>query len=286
MDITLGNEQIFRLLPKLNMDQALEKAWGKKTSVFGSGLTGFFNRPKPEEVQITYSEYRYEPFWHVACNVHYEYDRTRSYNVPISAPEVQRVTIDGKDYSIAAKPRQFTIKGTEHCIEVASTEVIFDAVRLQEQDWKKYLRFEKELVSDLSLIPIDGSIIVSPEMRASAVVRKVLALILRPIQADTIHEEKANVNTVDLYFRPVYAFEYTWETNGRTAVAEFDGLTGEITSGGVTFRQQVEKMMTRDLLFDVGAEAANVLLPGSGIAIRLAKEWKNSEKQDNITNEK
>lgn len=287
MDITYGNEQIFRLMPKFDIDKAREKAWDKKTSVFGSGFKGLFKRPKPEEVQITYSEYRYEPFWHVACNVYYKYERKRSYNVQIIAPEVQCVTFDEKNYPVTTKPpRQFTIMGIEHCTEEDNTEMIFDAVRLQEQDWKKYLRFEKELVSDLSLIPIDGSIIVSPEMRASAVVRKVLALILRPIQADTIHEEKANVNTVDLYFRPVYAFEYTWETNGRTAVAEFDGLTGEITSGGVTFRQQVEKMMTRDLLFDVGAEAANVLLPGSGIAIRLAKEWKNSEKQDNITNEK
>jgi hypothetical protein len=31
MDITFGKEQIFRLLPKLTMDQAREKAWDKKT---------------------------------------------------------------------------------------------------------------------------------------------------------------------------------------------------------------------------------------------------------------
>jgi len=86
MDITFGKEQIFRLLPKLNMDQAREKAWDKKTTVFGSGLTGLFSCPKSEEFQIKYSEYRYEPFWHVASNVRYEYDRTRSYNVPILAP--------------------------------------------------------------------------------------------------------------------------------------------------------------------------------------------------------
>lgn len=278
MDITFGKEQIFRLLPKLNMDQARERAWDKKTSVFGSGLTGFFSRPKSEEVQITYNEYRYEPFWHVACSVRYDYDRTHGYNVPVLAPEVKSVTIEGKDYSIKTKPRQFTITGIEHCIEESSTEVIFDAVRLQEQDWKKYLCLDKEPVSDLSNLSIDGSIVVTPEMRASAVVRKVLASLLRPIQADTIHEEKADVNTVDLYFRPVYAFEYKWETKGKTAVAEFDGLTGEMTSGGVTFRQQVEKIMTRDLLFDVSAEAANLLIPGGGIAVRVAKSVVDSQK--------
>ena len=151
MDITFGKEQVFRLLPKLSMDDTREKAWDKKTSVFGSGLTGLFSRPKSEDVKITYSEFRYEPFWHIACNVRYEYDRTRSYNVPVLAPEVKRVTVDGKDYTIAAEPRQFTITGTEHCIEDSDTEVIFDAVRGQEQKWEKYLRFEK--VSGTCLAP-------------------------------------------------------------------------------------------------------------------------------------
>lgn len=271
MDITFGKEQIFRLLPKLNMDQAREKAWDKKPSVFSSGLTGFFNRPKSEEVQITYSEYRYEPFWHVACNVHYEYDRKRGYNVPIPDPEVQRVTIDGKDYAVTTTPRQFIIEGIEHCIEEASTKVIIDAVRGQEQDWKKYLNLDRESVSDLSKLSIDGSIVVTPEMRASAVVRRVLVSLLRPIKADVIHEVKVDVNIVDLYFRPVYAFEYKWETKGKTAVAEFDGLTGEMNFGGITLRQKVDNLMTRDLLFDVSEEAANLLIPGGGIAVRVTK---------------
>ena len=149
-------------------------------------------------------------------------------------------------------------------------------MRRQEQDWKKYLPLDKESVSDLSNLSVDGSRVVAPEMRASAVVHQVFSSLLRPIQADIIHEEKVDVNIVDLYFRPVYAFEYTWETKGKTktTVAEFDGVTGEMTSGGVTLRQQVEKMMNRDLLFDVSAEAANLLIPGSGIAVRVAKEWK------------
>ena len=271
MDITFGKEQVFRLLPTHSMDDTREKAWDKKTSVFGSGLTGLFSRPKSEDVKITYSEFRYEPFWHIACNVRYEYDRTRSYNVPVLAPEVKRVTVDGKDYTIAAEPRQFAITGTEHCIEESDTEVIFDAVRGQEQKWEKYLRFDKVSVIDIDKLSTDESIVVMPEMRASAAVRQVLASMMRPIQADTIHEEKANMRIVDLYFRPVYAFEYKWESKGKTTVAEFDGLTGVITSGGVTLRQQFEKMITRDLIFDVGADAANLLLPGSSIALKVAK---------------
>lgn len=278
MDIIFGDEQIFRLLPTLSLDDAREKAWDKKTSVFGSGLTGLFSRPKSEDVKITYSEFRYEPFWHIACNVRYEYDRTRSYKIPVLAPEVKRVTVDGKDYTIGAEPRQFAITGTEHCIEESGTEVIFDAVRGQEQKWEKYLRFGKEPVIDIDKLSTDGCIVVMPEMRASAAIRQVLASVLRPIQADTIHEEEANIRIVDLYFRPVYAFEYKWESKGKTTVAELDGLTGVMTSGGVTLRQQFEKIVTRDLIFDVGANAADLLLPGSSIALKVAKSMVDSHK--------
>lgn len=272
MEITYCNELIYRLRPQLSMDQAREKAWDKKTSVFGSGLTSLFSRPKSEEVEITYSEYRYEPFWRIACNVRYEYDRTRSYNVPVLAPEVQLITFEGKDYKVATEPRQFTITGTEHCAEGSDIEVIFDAVLGQERMWEKYLEFDKEPVNDIKKLQADECIVVMPEMHASAAVRQVLMSMMRPIQADTIHIEKANIRIIDLYFRPVYAFEYKWVGKGRTAVAEFDGLSGEMSSGGVTVRQQVGKVINRDLIFDVGAEAANLLLPGSAIPIIVAKK--------------
>jgi hypothetical protein len=279
MDITVAEEQVFCLLPTLNMDQAREKAWDKKSTVFGSGLSALISRPKAEEVQITYSECRYEPFWHVACHVRYVYDRTRSYTVPVSAPEVQRVTIEGMEYPVTAKPRQFTISGIEHCAEEISSEVVFDAVRGQERDWKNYLRFGKEAVPDLVQFAPEGSIVVPPEVRASAVVRQVFGSLFRPIQADTIHEEKVDIEAVDMYFRPVYAFEYKWETKGKTAVAEFDGLTGEMSTGGVALRQQVKGVLTRDLLFDVGADAVSLLVPGGGIAVKVAKAMVDRKRQ-------
>jgi len=279
MDITLGEEQIFRLLPMISIERAREKAWDKKTSVFGSGLSGLISRPKAEDVQISYSECRYEPFWRVVCQVHYEYDRKRNYIVPVISPEVQRVTINGLDYPVDVKPHQFTLDGVEHCIEEASTDVTFDALRGQQEDWKSYLRFDKEAIVDLAKFAPDGSIVVQPEMHASAVVRQVLASTLKPIQADKIQAEKVDIKTVALYFRPVYAFEYKWEVKGKTAVAEFDGLTGEMTTGGITLRQQVEKIINRDFIFDIGTMSADLLMPGSGIAVRLAKEVMKSRDQ-------
>ncbi|MCC4766299.1 hypothetical protein FXW07_06635 [Methanosarcina sp. DH1] len=274
MDKTTGKEQIFRLLPKYDMEHALRTAWDKKVSIFSKGLVSLISRPKPEEIKITDQNYLYEPFWHIKCNVHYEYDRTRDYNFSILDPEVKSVTIDGKDYSVATTSRQFTIMGIEHCITEGSKEVIFDAVSRQEKhDWEKYLLFEKESVNDVPEVSTDGSTYVSPEMLPKAAVQQVFSSLPQPIRPDTTPEEKKDVSIVNLYFRPVYVFEYKWERNGKTAVAEFDGLTGEMTFvGDITLRQKIEKVMTRDLFFDISTEAANLVIPGSGIAVRVIKE--------------
>lgn len=280
MDIIIGDEQLFCLLPQMDMDNAREKAWDKKTAVFTSGISSLFSRPKAEEIRISYNEFRYEPFWHVVCQVHYEYDRKRNYIIPIISPEVQRITIHDNDYMVTAKPRQISIDGIEHCIEEADSDVIFDAIKSQQKDWKKYLSYKKETIDDLNSFAPEGCIVVLPEMRASAVVRTVLASMLRPIQADTIHSEKVDVKSVALYFRPVYAFEYKWDAKNKSAIAEFDGLTGEMMNGGKTLHQQVKGMITRDLIFDVGAMGASAILPGSGIAIRVAKAVVESRKQN------
>ena len=62
-------------------------------------------------------------------------------------------------------------------------------------------------------------------------------------------------------------------------MAEFDGLTGAMTTGGATLRQQVEKMITPDLIFDVGADAINLLVPGGSIAVKVAKSIVDSRQQ-------
>jgi hypothetical protein len=86
-----------------------------------------------------------------------------------------------------------------------------------------------------------------------------------------IHEERVDVEAIELNFRPVYAFEYEWATKGKRVVLEFDALTGEMHSGGKKLSDQIKSIITRDLLFDVTADAAGMLVPGGSIAVKLVK---------------
>lgn len=93
MEITVLEQKAFFLPEVITPEQARERAWDKKIGVFSSGLTGIFSRPKGEDIQITYSEKRYEPFWFIACHAHYVYDRQVKFPVKTTGPEVKSVTV-------------------------------------------------------------------------------------------------------------------------------------------------------------------------------------------------
>ena len=84
---------------------------------------------------------------------------------------------------------------------------------------------------------------VPPQARATAVVRQVMSEVVKPVQAQMIHEERVDVEAIDLYFRPVYAFEYEWAAKNKRVVVEYDALTGEIRAGGKRLGDQIRGML-------------------------------------------
>jgi len=276
MSAKICKEEIFCLLPRLNMNQALSNAGSIMVSSFG--LEGMIYRLKAEEIKITKNQLYYEPFWHIDCDIRYEYDRVCSHDVTTIAPEVHHLTIDNNDYAVVeSNPRKVTVSGIEHCTTSGSKDIIFDAEHGQEQDWKKYIGYQKEtVVDDSSFIDKDG-IFLPPKISSNALVHNVFLSLPRPIKADKIHEGMLNIKKLDLYFRPVYVFEYRWERRNKTAVAALDGITGKEISNGVTFHEKVKKIVTSDLLFDVSAEAANLIVPGSSIAFKFIKAYNDQQ---------
>ena len=86
MDIRVAEEQAFLLRETMTWDQAREKAWDRKTAVFGTISRLFV---KGEDIEIPYSERRYEPFWHLVCSAHYVYDRHQQVDDPCLWPRSQ-----------------------------------------------------------------------------------------------------------------------------------------------------------------------------------------------------
>ncbi len=276
MDVQLAGERIFALSETLNLEQARQRAMDKRISAVAGGLGGLIQRPKPEEVVLVDSQKRFEPFWHVACSARYVYDRARKYNVPVSGPEVKEVTLHVENYVVAdmgKAGRVFTMMVVERCREEWRQELFADGQTGNAiADGAALVRGPKVEIGDPALLASDGAIVVPPETRASFVMRQLLTQMLKPVQADVVHEESLILEATDLYYRPVWAFEFYWPPKDKRGVVEFDAVTGQMrTSQSLRPKIDLAKMISRDTLFDIGADTVGMLIPGGNLAVKIAK---------------
>ena len=275
MQITVADERALLLEEQISMEQAEGRAWSKKGDAFGTitKMTRLLQQSKDDEFELAYKEHRYQPFWHVVCTAHYSYERTSPYSVATSGPEVKSVTIEGTEYT--ADGGSITITGLDHCVEEEHQERFVEGMTGETTpDLADYLKFPAATIAEEALDSFapEGTIVVPPQARASAIVREMLAGMIKSVQADRIVEEKVEVEHVDLYYRPVYAFRYRWLSKEKEAIMECDALTGELRAGGKTFQQYLGKVIDAEFLFDVGVDAVDLLVPGGGIAIKVARK--------------
>jgi hypothetical protein len=273
MDIYLAAERAFHLIPQITLEVARDRLEQKKTSLVTGTLGALIARPKPEDIQIVSFESRLEAFWLINVFVRTVYERSHTYTIQVSGVEVHHVTALGQDLPVAADPKggaSFLLNGVEYCVEELRQSYTFDGTGTK-MDFSKYQSFAKSEIADLGQFAPAGVLVVPPQAHSTTVVRAVLAEVIKPVQAQVIHEERVNVEALDINFRPVYALEYEWVTKGKRVILEFDGLTGEVHSGGKKLNDQIKGMVTRDLIFDVTADAVGLIVPGGSIAVKLVK---------------
>ena len=256
-------------------EEMKELAWNKKTAAFG-GLKNILSRPKPEDINITHSEKQYKSFWHAVCSTHFEYKRNCEFTVKISDPIVQKVTICGEEKTIDPQ-RNITLSRIEHCLESNTKSTFVDAYTENEEDFSRYVTMPTRELAQTEELNEGNTIVLPVKVKASYIVRKLLTEMLKPIDADEILDETVSIETLDLYFRPVYAFEYTWVPKNKQNVLEFDGITGEFYSGKV-LKEKMTEIFTEDALFEIGGEVAGFIVPGAGIPVKINQASRKRKK--------
>ncbi|HKY55212.1 MAG TPA: hypothetical protein VJM08_12935 [Anaerolineales bacterium] len=275
MEIYLATEHAYHFIPQFTVDVARDRVEQKKVNLIAGTLGSLFSRAKPEELQLATVENRVEPFWLLEASSRTVYDRARTYAVPVSGSEVKSVTLMGTDFPAVPQPKgeaAFTLTGVEHCIQELESRQTFDGITGAKVDLLKYSGSPKTEIADINSFAPEGILVVPPQVKANAVVRQVTADVVQPVQnVQTIHEERVDIKTIDLNFRPIYAFEYEWTSKNKRSVIEFDPLTGEMRTGGKRWSDQIKGLVTRDLIFDITADTFGMIVPGGSIAVKLVK---------------
>ncbi|CAN5743510.1 hypothetical protein BH24CHL8_BH24CHL8_10450 [soil metagenome] len=274
MDIQLAPERIFLLQERLSADEIRQRAMDRRTQAFGGGLGNLLQRPKPEDITLVEAQRRLEPFWHAAARARYVYQRSRDYAVPSSAPEVREVTVNGTTYPVQGSTKAaptFTLSVTESCLDEFAHQVFSDGVSgAPVADAQAMITGPSSEVTDPATLSADETIVLPPEQRASFVVRKLLGEMMKPVQADSVEEESLVLEKTDLYYRPVYAYDFHWAPKDKRGVVEIDGLTGQVRQGQ-SLMPRLKRMVSRESLFDIGADTAGLLIPGGSIAVKVAR---------------
>ena len=147
---------------------------------------------------------------------------------------------------------------------------------------KRYADLSPETISgELEKSVPEGSILVPPHTKVSAIMRDSLSKMIKGIQADTIFEESVEVATVDLVYHPIYAYQYRWKSKAVEAILEIDAVTGDVSVGSRTFNEYLGRVLDRNFLFDIGADAAGIFVPGGSVAVKLAKKYIDSKHEKN-----
>jgi hypothetical protein len=270
MDIQLADQHIYRLDDRLTPEEIRQRAMDRRTGAFGSGLENIFSRPKADDIELIDSQRRLEPFWHVGCSAVYVYDRSHEYTVPASGAQVKAVSVHGEEHQVTPGG-SFAIQTVEHSREEYRQALFLDGVTgAAVADAPTLVGGTKHEVNDLETLATEADIVVPPEQRASFVVRQLLTGMLKPLQADTVHEESITFEQIDLYYRPWWAFEFHWKVKDKKGVVEMDAVTGQLRNSQALMAR-LSRTVTRDSLFDIGADTVSLLVPGGGIAVKVAK---------------
>ncbi len=273
MEISLAEEHAYYFVPQISLEVARDRIEKKKNSLVAGMFGTLISRPNPADIQEISLENRLEPYWVVTVASRTVYDRQENYVIPIKGEEVREVTILGQKLVISSKGNpSLNLSAIEHCVDERRITRWFDGLTAQNTDFSRYQSFAKTEITELANFAPGGMLIVPPQMKATAIVRQVLGEAIQPVsKAQIIHEERVDVETIELNFRPVYAFEYEWASKGKRVVIEFDALLGDIRSGGRKWSDQIKGILTRDLFFDVTADAVGMIVPGGSIAVKLVK---------------
>ena len=272
MEFRVAPERVFALTPSLTWDAAKEKAWGQKASVFGT-LSSLVFRPAGDDVQITKSELRYEPFWHIDCRSELEYEVRETLSFTVKNPTAKYVTLEVTgDQHFDVVNGAVQLAGVTRCRDSHHREAVVDGMTgTPRPDLAPNLKRPMTEVRELDTFAPPDAVVWAPEFRSSFLVRQELAQLMTAIQADTIITDTVEVSSIALFFRPVYAFEYLWRSKSKTQSLEIDGVTGESKTTSTTVGSRVSRRLSKELLFDIGADAVDLLVPGGGIAMKVGR---------------
>lgn len=270
VEVAQGAYRVFVFDEVYPLRAAQEQAEKKKLGAFGIlARLNPLNRPREDTVMLAKEVLRYEPFWHVIAQREVDYACELVYPVAVHNPYAKAVSILGQDHEVTRQgdKARIDLRVQEKCHRKLGYDTHVDGLKreIKSSVFDAYIRKYKFQEVDA----IDKAEALAPLVPLAAVAQGAQAKLTgEAMNAHTIFSDLLSFEKVHLYFRPVFAFEFVWSSADKKGVIEVDGLTGEILENGQWFKERIGRVMTREMLFELGAEVAGGFVPGGGLAVK------------------
>lgn len=223
-----------------------------------------WDRPKEADISLHSTEKRYEPFWHIKAVRTTRYDKKTTYSIPLGNTHIQSVSLLNRE-CVPDANHVLKLTGVEHCRSVLALAEYFDGMA-REHLARELADYVSHYVHDVVQASSEPHFIV-PSVTAQFLVQEMKSRLMKPLAADEIHEDVLEVESMTLYYRPIYAFDFLWKD--KHGVIEIDGLNGRVNREGRMLSNMMRSLGSRDTLFDLGVEIASSLVPGGGVLLRM-----------------
>lgn len=241
LPIEISDPRCFFLEPVIDPDQALTEAGDYKGRVFGFDVRRFLPGQKEKSrIEAHLRQRRLVPFWYISCLAHFDYNVSHEYEIVAKNADAIMITLQGSEgktlnYRVDRTGRsegRVAISGTERCVTDPRYAAFIDSyvkqvdstpveIQAEQHRFEKYSRERQRLVGDLQefglQLSVDNSqlftdnletIIVPPLETADTVVKRAFKQVTIRVEPPGPNEWYLKIRNVDLYFRPLYVFEF------------------------------------------------------------------------------
>jgi hypothetical protein len=261
----IATPRCFVLEPVINEAQAHTQAGEHKSSVFSFDIKNAWKKISGQKdetgIEIRLLHRRLVPFWNVRCRSYFDYTLMKDYSINAEDPDAVMITLQGTDmtgtptesmYRVDQTGRSHGIvklTGIERCITKREVSEWIDSYTQTEKWSPKQVDAQQKLLQELALqhprpvnnlesfgseITLEGNRlfsdtietkVVPPLETADSVIRRMSKKVMVSIKAETIYDWQLEVATVDLYFRPIFVFEFIrLDRNGNPAESKLEEL--------------------------------------------------------------
>lgn len=248
----------------------------------GKEVSSVFSLFKKSPLKFRRVKSSLSPFWLIEANHTIDYEYQTLLNIPINEANTKHLIIADNTYEVKNPTSQKSIEvpatGVAHYEK--KTSYIYDSRGMLIQNDALYRKYVELHNSDNTPLESYSAALnnMMPELETQMppaqqnLEKKIISDFYNLTKSTTDntlkYQDNIHFTTVNLYFHPIFTFEYVNEETEEVKEIEIDGVTGKVIKESMLGTLKSMLHNNREPITEISAEIVGSFIPGTGYIIR------------------